>query len=161
MLAYFEAQVKSYNGAVIHAEDMFPKNRFPICQFERWLTETMPMAIPEFRTDLIRIIQDSPEVYQAIHEAAIAVHQNSDPVLHLQSVQNGLWNALTDSITEFQTLDIYSLPGMEDSQAWFLRSGGIMDEIETIADFARTKIKGTTSHRFGLGNISGRSGPIQ
>ncbi len=141
MLAYFEAQVKSYNGAVIHAEDMFRRIDSHL-QFERWLTETMPMAIPEFRTDLIRIIQDSPEVYQAIHEAAIAVHQNSDPVLHLQSVQNGLWNALTDSITEFQTLDIYSLPGMEDSQAWFLRSGGIMDEIETIADLQERKSKG-------------------
>ena len=141
MLAYFEAQVKSYNGAVVHAEDMYRRIDSHL-QFERWLSETMPLEIPEFRDDLIRVLNSAPEVYQAMNQAATALGQQADPSRFLHPMQSGLWNAFTDSISELQTMDIYSLPGMEDSQAWFLRSGGIMEEIESIPDINERKSKG-------------------
>ena len=77
-----------------------------------------------------------------MNQAATALGQQADPSRFLHPMQTGLWNAFTDSISELQTMDIYSLPGMEDSQAWFLRSGGIMEEIESIPDINERKSKG-------------------
>ena len=131
MLTYFDAQLQSFDGAVVHAADMFRRIDSHL-RYERWLAEALPMNVPGFKEGLIDLATQSSETQAALHAVAQKIADNSDSVDASTSVHNILWETITDNILDLQSLGIYDLNGMEEPQAWFLRSGGIMDDIVEI-----------------------------
>jgi len=128
MLAYFDAQRQSFNGAVVHAEDMFRRIDSHL-RYERWLAEALPMNVPSFKEGLIELVTHSSEAHTAMIAAAKAITEGNEYVDASTTLHTVLWDDITENIVNLQSMGIYSLNGMEDAQSWFLRSGGIMDDI--------------------------------
>lgn len=133
MLAFCEAQFQAFAGAYVHAEDMFRRIDSHL-RFERWLAEALPMNIEVFRGDLLALLAKRPALTEAFASSAAALKDGNDGQALFNELQSEMWAALTDDIIAFQELGIYTLPGMEKTQAWFLRSGGIMEELNAISD---------------------------
>ena len=131
MLSYFDAQRQSFDGAVVHAADMFRRIDSHL-RFERWLVEALPMNVPGFKAGLIDLVTRSPKTHEAMCTVAQEIAESAESVGASTSVHSVLWKTITDNISNLQDLGIYDLNGMEDPQAWFLRSGGIMDDIAEI-----------------------------
>ena len=127
--AYCEAQFQAFAGAYVHAEDMFKRIDSHL-RFERWVAEALPMEIEAFREDLSAILSGNPSINQALMSAAHATHAQENEEGSFETLQTALWGAFTDEIMGHQDLGIYTLPGMEKTQAWFLRSGGIVEELQ-------------------------------
>ena len=62
--------------------------------------------------------------------AAHATHEQENVEGAFETLQTALWGAFTDEIMGHQDLGIYTLPGMEKTQTWFMRSGGIVEELQ-------------------------------
>lgn len=131
--AYCEAQFQAFAGAYVHAEDMFRRIDSHL-RFERWVAEALPMEIEAFRDDLSAILSSNPSITQALMSAAHATHEQENVEGAFETLQTALWGAFTDEIMEQQDLGIYALPGMEKTQAWFMRSGGIVEELQNQAN---------------------------
>lgn len=131
--AYCEAQFQAFAGAYVHAEDMFRRIDSHL-RFERWVAEALPMEIEAFRDDLSAILSSNPSITQALMSAAHATHEQENVEGAFETLQTALWGAFTDEILEHQDLGIYTLPGMEKTQAWFMRSGGIVEELQNQAN---------------------------
>ena len=127
--AYCEAQFQAFAGAYVHAEDMFRRIDSHL-RFERWVAEALPMEIEAFRDDLSAILTSNPSIAQALMSAAHATQEQENVESAFETLQTALWGAFTDEILEHQDLGIYTLPGMEKTQAWFMRSGGIVEELQ-------------------------------
>ena len=133
MLTYFDAQRQSFDGAVVHAADMFRRIDSHL-RYERWLAEALPMNVPGFKEGLIDLATLSSRTHSALNTVAQKIADNTDSFDASTTVHTILWETITDNILDLHSLDIYDLNGMEDPQAWFLRSGGIMGEIAEIQD---------------------------
>ena len=127
--AYCEAQFQAFAGSYVHAEDMFRRIDSHL-RFERWMAEALPMEIEAFRGDLNAIIASNPSIAQAFLSAAQATHEKENVEGAIETLQTALWGSFTDEILGHQDLGIYTLPGMEKTQAWFMRSGGIVEELQ-------------------------------
>jgi hypothetical protein len=127
--AYCETQFQAFAGAYIHAEDMFRRIDSHL-RFERWVAEALPMEIEAFREDLSTILTSNPSITRALKSAARATHEQENVESAFETLQTTLWGAFTDEILEHQDLGIYTLPGMEKTQTWFMRSGGIVEELQ-------------------------------
>lgn len=127
--AYCEAQFQAYAGAYVHAEDMFRRIDSHL-RFERWIANALPMEIAAFREDLGRILTNHPNIANALTAAAQAIDENGNIDAEFENLQTALWSIFTDDIIRYEALGIYSLPEMEQTQAWFLRSGGIVEELQ-------------------------------
>ncbi len=127
--AYCDAQFQAFAGAYVHAEDMFRRIDSHL-RFERWVAEALPMEIEAFREDLSAILSGNPSINQALISAAHATHEQENEEGAFETLQTALWGAFTDEIMGHQDLGIYTLPGMEKTQAWFMRSGGIIEELQ-------------------------------
>jgi len=99
-------------------------------RINEWLSEALPMNAPGFKDDFSKVIKDTPVVFNAFLESASEKTTPSDHQELFKNIQLGLWNAFTDSIAQLQDLGVYDLQDMQDAQAWFLRSGGLMEEIQ-------------------------------
>lgn len=141
MLAFCEAQFQAFAGAHVHADDMFRRIDSHL-RFERWIGESLPMNSASFREDLMTILSNNPALLATIHASAAATNLSTNEQTAFEAVQVDLWAAFTDEIIAFQDLGIYTLPGMEATQAWFLRSGGIMEEFNAVADSREKLSKG-------------------
>ena len=131
--AYCEAQFQAFAGAYVHAEDMFRRIDSHL-RFERWVAEALPMEIEAFRDDLSAILSSNPSITQALMSAAHATQEQENVEGAFETLQTALWGVFTDEIMEHQDLGIYTLPGMEKTQAWFMRSGGIVEELQNQAN---------------------------
>ena len=127
--AYCEAQFQAYAGAYVHAEDMFRRIDSHL-RFERWIAEALPMEIEAFRADFATIVTANPSIFNACTAAARAAHEQTGVQEQFEDLQTALWGMYTDLIIGYQDLGIYTLPGMEKTQSWFLRSGGIIEELQ-------------------------------
>lgn len=127
--AYSEAQFQAYAGAYVHAEDMFRRIDSHL-RFERWIAKALPMNIEAFRKDFASILTLNPSIFNACAAAAQAVHKQVGIQEKFEYLQTVLWGTYTDLIIGYQDLGIYTLPGMENTQSWFLRSGGIMEDLQ-------------------------------
>ena len=127
--AYCEAQFQAFAGAYVHAEDMFRRIDSHL-RFERWVAEALPMEIEVFREDLSAILSSNPSINQALKSAAHATNEQENEEGAFETLQTALWGSFTDEIMGHQDLGIYTLPGMEKTQAWFMRSGGIVEELQ-------------------------------
>ena len=127
--AYCEAQFQAYAGAHVHAEDMFRRIDSHL-RFERWIAEALPMEIEAFRKDFGEILTANPSILNACTEAAQAANEDVEIQAKFEELQMALWGTYTDQILGYQELGIYTLPGMEQTQSWFLRSGGIIEELQ-------------------------------
>ena len=76
---------------------------------------------------------------------------------HSETLQTALLGVFTDEIMEHQDLGIYTLPGMEKTQAWFMRSGGIVEELQNQANPSGRIEEGATSRWIGVGNMPRRA----
>ena len=126
--AYCEAQFQAFSGAYVHAEDMFRRIDSHL-RFERWITEALPMEVDAFREDLGAILTNNPTIINAFAAAATAAHENANNKAKFEDLQTALWGVFTDEIIGYHDLGIYTLQGMEKAQSWFLRSGGIIEEL--------------------------------
>ena len=127
--AYCEAQFQAYAGAYVHAEDMFRRIDSHL-RFERWIAEALPMEIKAFREDFRTIMTENPSILNACAAAAQAAHERTGIQEKFEDLQTALWGTYTELIIGYQNLGIYTLPGMEKTQSWFLRSGGIIEELQ-------------------------------
>lgn len=127
--AYCEAQFQAYAGAYVHAEDMFRRIDSHL-RFERWIAEALPMEIEAFRKDFGIILTVNPSVFNTCTAAAQAAYEQVEIQEKFEELQTALWGVYTDRIIGYQDLGIYTLPGMEDTQSWFLRSGGIIEDLQ-------------------------------
>jgi hypothetical protein len=127
--AYCEAQFQAYAGAYVHAEDMFRRIDSHL-RFERWITEALPMEIEAFRKEFGTILTVDPSIFNACAAAAQAAHEQVGIQEKFEELQTALWGTYTDKIIGYQDLGIYTLPGMENTQSWFLRSGGIIEDLQ-------------------------------
>lgn len=139
--AFCEAQFQAYAGAYVHAEDMFRRIDSHL-RFERWITQTLPMNIPAFRADLTALLVKYPHLAVDFTAAAKAAHLDEDASVTFESLQTALWSALTDEIIAYQELGIYTLPGMIGTQKWFIRSGGIVEELQSMTVPRERLVKG-------------------
>ena len=133
MLAFCEAQFQAFSGAYVHADDMFRRIDSHL-RFERWIGEALPMNIAPFREDMLTLLSNNPSLLASFDAAAEASLTTLNEQASFEAIQTDLWAAFTDEIIAFQELGIYTLPGMESTQSWFLRSGGIMEEFNAFAD---------------------------
>lgn len=156
--AYCEAQFQAYSGAYVHAEDMFHRIDSHL-RFERWITEALPMEIEAFRQDLASILTNTPAAYKALTDAARAANEEVGVQVKFEDLQTQLWSVFTDAIIGYQDLGIYTLPGMENAQAWFLRSGGIIEELQSQSNPADRLSKGQQA--VGLAWETSRKGESQ
>jgi hypothetical protein len=99
-------------------------------RFERWIAEALPMEIEAFREDLGAILTANPSIFNAFTAAAQAAHEQLGIQEKFEELQTAMWGTYTDLIIGYQDLGIYTLPGMEKTQSWFLRSGGIIEELQ-------------------------------
>ncbi|MGB1122458.1 MAG: hypothetical protein ACPG08_02955, partial [Flavobacteriales bacterium] len=128
--AYCEAQFQAYAGAYVHAEDMFRRIDSHL-RFERWIAQALPMEIEAFRKDFGTTLTANPSILNAFTVAAQATHEQVGIQEKFEQMQTALWGTYTDRIIGYQDLGIYTLPGMERAQSWFLRSGGIIEDLQT------------------------------
>lgn len=141
MRSFFNAQVQSFDGAVVHTEDMFKRIDSHL-RYERWMAEVLPMAVPEFRRDLVGMVTEIPELQYHMRQAAKELVAHEDAPEHGAEVHETLWQALCDSIVAVHQYGVYNLKGMEKPTSWFLRSGGIMDEAAEISNPKERMAKG-------------------
>jgi hypothetical protein len=99
-------------------------------RFERWIAEALPMEIEAFREDFATMVTANPSIFNACTAAARAAHEQMGVQEQFEDLQTALWGTYTDLIIGYQDLGIYTLPGMEKTQSWFLRSGGIIEELQ-------------------------------
>lgn len=141
LLAFCEAQFQAYAGAYVHADDMFRRIDSHL-RFERWISQALPMNIAAFRSDLNALLVRHPKLTVDFTAAALASHLDEHPAENFETLQTALWSVLTDEIIAYQELGIYTLPGMDDTQKWFIRSGGIVEELQTMSVPRERLVKG-------------------
>ena len=139
--AYCETQFQAFAGAYVHAEDMFRRIDSHL-RFERWVAEALPMQIDAFRKDFGTILTTHPRITNDFLAAAFAAHENDGIEGKLENLQKSLWGVFADEIIGYQSLGIYTLPGMEDTQSWFLRSGGLIEELRSVNNIQDRLAKG-------------------
>ena len=127
LTAYVQAQIQAFEGASIQIEEMHRRIESHLV-YERWVTDALPMQLSEFNSGLSMLSQKNPQIADLLASSARSSARNESPEKDWLKLQESIWNALTDSIIDVQTLGVYTLPGMEQVQEWFLRSGGLLEE---------------------------------
>lgn len=127
LTAYVQAQIKAYEGASIQIDEMHRRIEAHLV-YERWVTEALPMQVSDFNLGLSSLSLRNPQIADLLTLSARSSAADDNPENDWLKLQETIWNTLTDSIIEVQTLGVYTLPGMEQVQNWFLRSGGLLDE---------------------------------
>ena len=125
---YVNAQVKANESALVQIQDMHRRIEAHLV-YDRWITEAFPLESVEFRTEFLEYTGKNQNLLEAIQLAASSTVQREDSLsFKWFAAQEILWNQLTDSIINVQELGVYTLPEMESAQAWFIRSGGLIED---------------------------------
>ena len=125
---YVGAQVNANESALLQIEGMHRRIEAHLV-YDRWITEALPMVLPEFRKELLNYTSKNQSLKQSIQLAATSTSQNDDSLSQRWLLaQELLWYQLTDSIVDVQEYGVFNLPEMAAAQSWFIRSGGLMNE---------------------------------
>ncbi len=127
---YLRAQAKANESALAQIQDMYRRIEAHLV-YDRWVTEALPMSMPEFREHLLQITAQNQDVLNSVQLAATCGPDEPDSSNQRWiKVQELLWRALSESIVEVQELGVFDLPNMKDAQSWFIRSGGLLEDAE-------------------------------
>ncbi len=128
---YLGNQLRAYKGAENQSEDLIRRIEVHL-QFERWLSDALPIGFDqEFQSSLVRLSLNDAAISKSLRNVAEAIASKQQPEPVLLDMQSIVWESLVDSIVDVQSLGVYDLPEMKPAQRWFLRSGGLMDELRT------------------------------
>lgn len=126
---YLDSHLQAYKGTENQSEDLVRRIDVHL-QFNRWLSDALPISISDFQASLVHLSMNQQRIAQSLREMAQALVSNDQPEEAIAALQSVIWESLVDSIREVQSLGVYDLPEMQSAQKWFLRSGGLMDEIQ-------------------------------
>jgi hypothetical protein len=125
---YLRAQVKANESALVQIQDMHRRVEAHLV-YDRWVTEALPMALPEFRNHLLQLTSQNQDLHKSVLQAAACGAKTKDLLSQKWvDVQELLWVELSEGIVEVQELGVFDLPSMEDAQSWFIRSGGLLED---------------------------------
>ena len=151
---YLDSHLQAYKGTENQSEDLVRRIDVHL-QFNRWLSDALPISMLDFQASLVHLSLNQQPIAQSLREMAQALVSNDHPEETIAALQSVVWESLVDSIIEVQSLGVYDLPEMQPAQKWFLRSGGLMDEIQNGKGTIRRCFERTSKRFLGLG-CSGR-----
>ncbi len=126
---YLDSHLQAYKGTENQSEDLVRRIDVHL-QFNRWLSDALPISMIDFQASLVHLSLNQQPIARSLREMAQALVSNDQPEEAIAALQSVVWESLVDSIIEVQSLGVYDLPEMQPAQKWFLRSGGLMDEIQ-------------------------------
>jgi hypothetical protein len=127
---YLDSHLQAYKGTENQSEDLIRRIDVHL-QFNRWLSDALPITMADFQASLIHLSLNELQVTKSLRDMAQAIVTDVKPELALTTLQLAVWESLVDSIIDVQAFGVYDLPEMQPAQMWFLRSGALMDEVQT------------------------------
>jgi hypothetical protein len=125
---FLDNQFQAFKGTEIQSEDLIRRIEVHL-QFERWLSDALPIAMKDFQSFLVHLTINDLGVSNSIRDVARVIASNQPSEAVLTALQSNVWESLVESIIDLQSLGVYDLPDMQPAQQWFLRSGSLMDEV--------------------------------
>ena len=125
---YLDSHLQAYKGTENQSEDLVRRIDVHL-QFNRWLSDALPISMVDFQTSLVHLSFKQQHIAESLRDMAQALVSNNAPEEAMAALQSVVWESLVDSIIDVQSLGVYDLPEMQPAQKWFLRSGGLMEDV--------------------------------